>query len=291
MEKITRISNELKDWIQQTLRSGVNPESIVAAMVKKGFDQSFAYSTMLRILNNQSLETVDASQSPYMYEPIDLAKRGNIIATTDREIKVLLKMDKPFITYLDNVLSTEECDELIHLSRNRLQPSEIIDPITGEKKSVPGRTSKGAYYHLNETSLISTIERRIAEITSHPIEHGEGLQVLNYDVGEEYKAHFDYFPANQVDTEKGGQRVATFLLYLNDVAAGGETIFPKIGLSIVPKKGTAVYFHYGNSYGQVDRMSLHSSIPVLTGEKWVATKWIRQTTSSQKKKTEEVLSK
>lgn len=289
MEKITRISNELKDWILQTLKSGVNPESIVAAMVKKGFDQAFAYSTMLRILNNQSLKTVDSNQTPYMYESIDIAKKGNLIATTDREIKVLLKMDKPFITFLDNVLSTEECDQLIDLSTNRLQPSEIIDPITGEKKAVPGRTSKGAYYHLNETSLISTIERRIAEITSHPLEHGEGLQVLNYNIGEEYKAHFDYFPANQIDREKGGQRIATFLIYLNDVEAGGETIFPKIGLSIVPKKGTAVYFNYGNSSGQVDRMSLHSSIPVLKGEKWVATKWIRQTEINQTRKAEVIV--
>lgn len=283
MEKISRMSNELKDWIKQTLKSGVNPESIVAAMVKKGFDQTFAYSTMLRILNNQTLETVDGNQSPYTYEAINITKNINSITTSDREIKVLMKMDKPFITYLDNVLSIEECDQLIQLSRNRLQPSEIIDPITGEKKAVPGRTSKGAYYDLNETSLISTIENRIAEITSQPIEHGEGLQVLNYDIGEEYKAHFDYFPANQVDIEKGGQRVATFLLYLNDVEAGGETIFPKTGLSIVPKKGAAIYFHYGNSFGQVDRMSLHSSIPVLAGEKWVATKWIRQTKIDQRK--------
>ena len=210
MEKISRMSNELKDWIKQTLKSGVNPESIVAAMVKKGFDQTFAYSTMLRILNKQTLETVDGNQSPYTYEAINITKNKNSITTSDREIKVLMKMDKPFITYLDNVLSIEECDQLIQLSRNRLQPSEIIDPITGEKKAVPGRTSKGAYYDLNETSLISTIENRIAEITSQPIEHGEGLQVLNYDIGEEYKAHFDYFPANQVDMEKGGQRVATF---------------------------------------------------------------------------------
>ncbi|MBP2239818.1 prolyl 4-hydroxylase [Cytobacillus eiseniae] len=276
MEKITRISNELRDWIIQTLKSGVNPESIVAAMVKKGFDQAFAYSIILRIVTNQSIQTVNSNQSPYMYESTAIAKKGNIIKTSDREIKVLLKMDKPYITYLDNVLSTDECDQLIQLSKDRLQPSEIIDPVTGDKKSVPGRTSKGAYYRLNETNLITTIERRIMEITDHPIENGEGLQVLNYDIGEEYKAHFDYFPTNQIDMTKGGQRVATFLIYLNDVEAGGETIFSKVGLSIVPKKGTAVYFHYGNNHGQVDRLSLHSSIPVQEGEKWVSTKWIRQ---------------
>jgi prolyl 4-hydroxylase len=79
-----------------------------------------------------------------------------------------------------------------------------------------------------------------------------------------------------IDPNKGGQRVGTFLIYLNDVPLGGETVFHKVGLSIVPKKGTAIYFHYANSRGQVDRLSVHSSIPVSQGEKWVATKWIRE---------------
>jgi len=65
-------------------------------------------------------------------------------------------------------------------------------------------------------------------------------------------------------------------MYLNDVQEGGETIFPKMDLSISPKKGAALYFHYGNQEGQTDRLTLHSSVPVLNGEKWVATKWIRQ---------------
>ena len=99
---------------------------------------------------------------------------------------------------------------------------------------------------------------------------------MNYGVGEEYKPHFDFFPSGKVDSTKGGQRVGTLLIYLNDVPMGGETVFQKVGLSIVPKKGSAVYFHYTNSKGQVDRLSLHSSIPVIEGEKWVATKWIRE---------------
>ncbi len=73
-----------------------------------------------------------------------------------------------------------------------------------------------------------------------------------------------------------GQRIATILIYLNNVSEGGETIFPKINLQISPKKGSALYFHYGNQKGQTDRLSLHSSVPIINGEKWVATKWIRQ---------------
>ncbi|WP_420828144.1 2OG-Fe(II) oxygenase [Cytobacillus citreus] len=228
------------------------------------------------MLNNQTVNTIDKEQTPFFYELPKIAKKGNIIRTSERDIKVLLKIDKPYILYLDNVLSYDECNQLIELSKNRLEPSQIIDTYSGERKLAPGRTSKGAYYKVNENNFISKIENRIAEITNHPIINGEGLQVLNYELGEEYKAHFDYFPSGQIQLENGGQRIATFLMYLNDVEEGGETIFPKIGLSIVPKKGTALYFHYGNNKGQVDRLSLHSSVPVTKGEKWVSTKWIRE---------------
>lgn len=63
---------------------------------------------------------------------------------------------------------------------------------------------------------------------------------------------------------------------MNDVEDGGETVFSKAGLSFVPKKGAAIYFHYGNAQGQLDRLSVHSSVPVRKGEKWAATKWIRE---------------
>ena len=65
-------------------------------------------------------------------------------------------------------------------------------------------------------------------------------------------------------------------MYLNDVAEGGETTFPSIHLTVSPKKGSAVYFEYCNSRGQVDPLSLHAGQPVLQGEKWIATKWMRE---------------
>jgi prolyl 4-hydroxylase len=276
MEKIRQISSELRDWIIQTLNSGVSPVAIADAMIKKGFDPKFAYESLFKIVGNESIKTSETTQNPYQYELPEIGKKGNLITTSDRDVKVLSRVDKPFILHIDNVLSDEECDELIRLSKDRLQPSRIVDPNTGEEKVTPGRTSKGMYYVLKENELISKIENRISELTNFPVENGEGLQVLNYEVGEEYKQHFDYFPPNKVDTAKGGQRVGTMLIYLNEVTAGGETVFPKAGVSIVPKKGSAVYFHYGNSQSQVDRMSVHSSVPVTQGEKWVATKWIRQ---------------
>lgn len=275
MEKVNQIPGALMDWIMKTLNSGVNPEAIVDAMIRKGYDPRLSYTTLFRIVGNKPLHT-SGVQAPFEYEQPEIAKKGNTIYTSDREIKVLSKIDKPFILHLENVLSFGECDQLIEMSRDRLKPSTVIDPKTGEEKAATGRTSKGMSFYLRENQFIKKIENRISELTEFPIENGEGLQVLNYGIGEEYKSHFDYFPPGKVDPEKGGQRVATLLIYLNDVQAGGETVFPRVGVSIVPKKGSAVYFHYGNSKSEVDRMSLHSSVPVTEGEKWVATKWIRQ---------------
>lgn len=276
MTQIKQLSNELKDWIIQTLNTGVSPVVIADALIKKGFNPRFAYESLFQIVGNTAIKTGETKEVPFHYEIPEIGKKGNTIYTSDREIRVLSRIEKPFILHLDNVLSHEECDQLIELSRNRLQPSRVVDTETGEERSVPGRTSKGMYFDIKENEFITKLEKRFEELTSFPIEHGEGLQVLNYEIGEEYKAHFDYYPPNKIQEDKGGQRVATLLLYLNDVEAGGETVFPKVGASIVPKKGSAVYFHYWNSHGQVDRLSVHSSIPVSKGEKWVSTKWIRE---------------
>lgn len=276
MTKIKQLSSELRDWIIQTLKTGVSPVAIADALIKKGFDPRFAYESLFKIVGNENIKTTESTQSRYEYEIPDIGQKGNLIKTADRDIKVLSRIEKPFTLHLDNVLSLEECDELISLANERLQPSRVVDPNTGEEKVASGRTSKGMYFRIKENEFIVKIEKRIQELTNFPIENGEGLQVLNYGIGEEYRPHFDFFPPNKIDEDKGGQRVATLLIYLNDVPAGGETVFQKIGLSVVPKKGSAVYFHYGNSKGQVDRLSVHSSIPVQEGEKWVATKWIRE---------------
>lgn len=278
MTQIKQISNELRDWIIDTLNTGVSPVVLADALIKKGFNPRYAYESLFQIVGNEAIKTSESKEIPYYYETPEIGKKGNTIYTSDREIKVLSRIEKPFILHLDSVLSAEECDELIYMSKDRLLPSRVVDSMTGEEKIVPGRTSKGMHYTIQENEFIAKLEKRFEELTSYPIENGEGLQVLNYLVGEEYKAHFDYYPAGKIQDNKGGQRVGTLLLYLNDVEAGGETVFPKVGVSIVPKKGSAVYFHYANNRHQVDRLSVHSSIPVSTGEKWVATKWIRQWT-------------
>ncbi len=193
---------------------------------------------------------------------------GNRIKTEDREIRILAKYEEPLVVVLGNVLSDSECDELIEHSRERLQRSKI-----GEDRSVNSiRTSSGVFCEQTET--ITRIEKRISQIMNIPIEHGDGLQVLRYTPGQEYKPHYDFFA--ETSPASTNNRISTLVMYLNDVEQGGETVFPLLHLSVFPTKGMAVYFEYFYRNQEVNEFTLHAGAQVIHGEKWVATMWMRR---------------
>ena len=193
---------------------------------------------------------------------------GNMIKTEDREIPILAKYEEPLVVVLGNVLSNEECDELIERSKERLQHSRI-----GEDRAVNQiRTSSGVFCEENET--VTRIEKRISQIMNIPIEHGDGLQVLLYTPGQEYKSHYDFFA--ETSRASANNRISTLIMYLNDVEEGGETTFPMLNLSVFPNKGMAVYFEYFYSNNELNELTLHAGSPVIQGEKWVATMWMRR---------------
>jgi prolyl 4-hydroxylase len=193
---------------------------------------------------------------------------------------VLSRVERPLVAVLEGVLSHAECDALIAAARPRLAPSTIVDPQSGEQVISPERSSLGMFFRLAETPLLAAIDARVSALMQMPLENGEGLQVLHYTPGAQSSPHFDFLmpqnAANQASIARSGQRVSTMVIYLNDVATGGETVFPEIGLSVVPRKGNAVYFEYCDEHGRLDGKTLHAAAEVLRGEKWVATKWMRQ---------------
>ncbi len=215
----------------------------------------------------------------YQYEKPRIAV-GNAIQTSDRTISVLLRLERPSVVVLANVLSPEECDQLIALARPRLTPSTVVDPITGSNQVAQYRNSEGMFFRLQETPFIATLDHRISQIMNSPVENGEGLQVLHYGVGAQSMPHFDFLipsnPTNKESLARSGQRISSLVIYLNDVVAGGETFFPEVGLSVSPVRGNAVYFEYTNGSRQVDDKSLHGGATVIEGEKWAVTKWMRE---------------
>ena len=205
---------------------------------------------------------------------------GNRIEVDGRTVRIASTLMQPVVTVLDNVLSAAECEQLIALATPRLAPSTIVDPASGMDTASAARSSHGMFFRPQETALIERIDRRLAQLMQLPLENGEGLQVLRYGAGAESTPHFDFLmptnAANVASLARSGQRVSTLVMYLNDVDHGGETVFPEAGLAVAPRRGSAVYFEYCNADGQLDPLSLHAGAPVLAGEKWVATRWMRQ---------------
>ncbi|KAE8666435.1 putative prolyl 4-hydroxylase 10 [Hibiscus syriacus] len=213
-----------------------------------------------------------------------LGKRG------EQWTEVLSWEPRAFIYH--NLLSKEECEYLIKLAKPHMAKSTVVDRKTGKSKDSRVRTSSGMFLRRGQDKIIRDIEKRIADYTFIPAEHGEGLQVLHYEVGQKYDAHFDYF-LDEFNTKNGGQRMATMLMYLSDVEEGGETIFPaakgnisavpwwnelsecaKQGLAVKPKMGDALLFWSMRPDATLDPSSLHGGCPVITGNKWSSTKWI-----------------
>ncbi|UYZ01429.1 2OG-Fe(II) oxygenase [Peribacillus frigoritolerans] len=198
---------------------------------------------------------------------------GNIIKTEDREINVVARLEEPLIVVLENVLSDEECDGLIEMSKDKMNRSKI--GVTHEVNEI--RTSSSMFFQENEYDILTKIENRISTIMNIPVEHGEGIQILKYTPGQEYKAHFDFFTSSSIAAKNN--RISTIILYLNDVEHGGETFFPKLNFSVSPRKGMAVYFEYFYNDKNLNELTLHGGAPVITGEKWVATQWMRRQSS------------
>lgn len=278
-------------WIEENLARGCTHESIIEILINNNFEFTFSKNAVAQVANSLSDATkitntiaepakTEKNSSQFVYETPRIPQMGNTIKTDDRDVHVTFRLARPVIAQFDNFMSHEECDELIRLSEAKLTRSTIVDPKTGKGEIIEARSSYGTYFNVNENPFIQKLDKRIAAVMNWPVENGEGIQILNYKIGGEYKPHFDYFSPNESGSAphlaRGGQRVSTLVMYLNDVEEGGETLFPTIGFAVTPKKGSAVYFEYCNSKGQVDPLTLHGGNPVTKGSKWIATKWMRE---------------
>ncbi|XP_058183755.1 prolyl 4-hydroxylase 1 isoform X1 [Rhododendron vialii] len=200
----------------------------------------------------------------------------------------------PRIILLHNFLSTDECDYLRAIAMPRLQISTVVDTKTGKGIKSNVRTSSGMFLAPEERkyAMIQAIEKRISVYSQVPVENGELIQVLRYETNQFYRPHHDYF-SDTFNLKRGGQRVATMLMYLSDNVEGGETYFPMAGSSecscggrmmkgmcVKPNKGDALLFWSMGLDGQSDTSSIHGGCEVLSGEKWSATKWMRQRATS-----------
>lgn len=176
----------------------------------------------------------------------------------------------PRIGLAHGFLTPAEGRHIVQAAAELLEPSTVVDPRTGRQVPHPVRTSKSAAIGpTRETLPIQAILRRIALLSGTDVDQGEPLTLLAYAPGEQYRPHHDALPG------AANQRIATVLLYLNQGYQGGETRFVKRGLTVAGRGGDALVFGNTLADGRPDPDAEHAGLPVIEGQKLLATRWIR----------------
>ena len=280
------VSPELRQWIIEQAQAGCPPAQVLAAMRSSGWDETIALGALGQVfeqfigVHSAQLAADQAAALPPQV-PVPgpaLAGSPSRLWAHDREVSLLLTMQNPSVVVFGGLLSDEECDAMVAAAAPRMARSETVVNETGGNEVNVARTSDGMFFSRGESALCERIEARIAALLQWPMVNGEGLQVLHYRPGAEYKPHHDYFdpalPGMAAVLARGGQRVGSLVIYLNTPLQGGGTVFPDVQLEVAPIKGNAVFFSYDRPH-PITR-SLHGGAPVLAGDKWVATKWLRE---------------
>jgi len=201
---------------------------------------------------------------------ISIARRVGAEADAGRMLSA-----SPIVHAMPDFASAAECRWLIELAAPRLGRAGVYNNPTGVD---PGRTNQTALFNFtNSDVVVEVIRQRIANQIRAPLACLEMSQVLHYGVGQEFVLHCDFLDPQAMRDEiaRNGQRVATFLIYLNDDFEGGETSFPRLGLSHRGNPGDALVFGNVDSAGRPDPRSQHAGCPPTQGEKWVFSQWVR----------------
>jgi len=209
-------------------------------------------------------------------------KENDIIHLYELDINDLNEIDKTnikkhgndnyHIYEIDNILTSEECDRLIKYTNNR--PLLESNTFKNDKSVISDtRKSKTAWYKLNENDIVIKCSNIAKKITNKNDNNLENLQLVYYSVGGYFQPHYDVTKNTKIITNVTS-REYTFLIYLNDVEEGGETVFPYLNLEIKPKKGKGIFFRTLDKNDKIIPESLHGGKPVIKGEKWICNNWI-----------------
>lgn len=223
-------------------------------------------------------DAADWSQSKRNWK---ILRRSIDAAASLRTPSAKLASASPRIGVVERFVSPEICRWLVERARPSLVRAQTIDPETGKGEyEETARTNSSASFEVAQMDMILVMLRaRIARLTQLPLSGFEDPQVLHYLPGQEYKPHFDFLdtslPGHAAAAAAGGQRVVTFLTYLNEGYEGGETAFPALGWRFKGRAGDALFFYNAMPDGAPDRRTLHAGSTPTRGEKWLLSQWIR----------------
>lgn len=193
---------------------------------------------------------------------------------------------EPFVATYSNIITDEECDHIINISKGTLSTALVSSTTKGMVSA--GRTGTNTWLSHTHDIITTQVGEKIARTVGLPIENAEKYQVVHYDVSQQYKRHYDSWDHNGSDKtircmKYGGSRLITALVYLNNVEEGGGTQMTKLGITIKPEKGKMLVFHNthwkNNGSNEKHELSEHAALPVTKGEKYAFNLWFKECNS------------
>ena len=187
--------------------------------------------------------------------------------------------EQPVLETVDRFFSPLECEYLIAWADPFLHQALVV-AATGELQQHPDRNNAEALLvGVREDFSARWLQARMTDWLGVPLGQAEHLSLLRYEPGQEYRPHVDYFRpgvSRNLPAPEPGQRVHTVFVYLDDVEAGGETEFPRLGKRVRPARGRIVHFTNCGDDGLGDPATVHAGLPVRAGVKYLATLWTRE---------------
>lgn len=242
--------------------------AVTRAFVAGGVGGPADWPRAMRLLRESAPRDPDSAVQLRLIEAMNLDPSGE----PNNEWPCEVLNGDPEVRRFPGLFAPAECAYLIATAAPILQPSVVIDPRTGARVANPVRTSSAAGFpFMDENPAIHALNRRLAAASGTDVRSGEPLQVLRYAPGEQYHEHSDALPL--VPPQQ--QRVLTFLVYLDDDYEGGETAFPKVGITFRGQSGDGLLFRNASADGTPDPRAIHAGRPVTRGVKHVASRWIR----------------
>jgi prolyl 4-hydroxylase len=186
----------------------------------------------------------------------------------------------PQVRALDSFISPAVCDWIIARAGRRLTRARVYDAVNRQDLVSTTRTNSVANFGLAEVELLEVLlQAKMSLACRVPMNHMEAPAVLYYQAGEEAADHYDFvdphIPDYSQEIARNGQRIVTFLVYLNDDYEGGETSFINLGFGHKGRRGQGLFFVNAHRDLQPDLRMLHAGRPPNRGEKWIVSQFIR----------------
>jgi prolyl 4-hydroxylase len=188
--------------------------------------------------------------------------------------------ERPHVRAFPDFVTDHACAWLIERARGGLKRALIYDPSDKHDVADEMRTNSAAGFDLMSADLVQVaLQYRMAAAVGLPVQNMEGPTVLHYAVGQEITNHYDFVspdtPNYQDEIARRGERIITFLVYLNDDFGAGETEFPRLGVTHKGRRREGLFFVNALPTGEPDLRMVHAGRPPTSGEKWIVSQFIR----------------